>query len=122
MLERIQRSSKVTCFLQPPWALPRTDHAGFLSSRFPLKERWGRTDTRKHRTFRQHHLKLVSLLIRENTFTRNGTRARFDHLECSKDGKTLTGTQSGIDIRGKPFHGTGAAITQKRMVALRRSW
>jgi hypothetical protein len=56
--------------------------------------------------------KLVSPLIRENTFTRNGTKARFDHLECSKDGKTLTGTESGIDIRGKPFHGTGVAIRQ----------
>jgi hypothetical protein len=50
--------------------------------------------------------KVVSPLVRDNTFTRGGKKVRFDHIECSKDGKTFTGTESGIDIHGKPFHGT----------------
>lgn len=56
--------------------------------------------------------KVVSPLVRENTYTRGGKQARFDHIECSKDGKTFTGTESGIDIHGKPFHGTNVGIRQ----------
>ena len=56
--------------------------------------------------------RVVTRLIRENTFTRNGKKARFDHIECSKDGKTFTGTESGVDIHGKPFHGANVGIRQ----------
>ena len=56
--------------------------------------------------------KVVSQLVRENTWTRGGKQARFDHIECSKDGRTLTGTESGVDIHGKPFHGTNVATKQ----------
>ena len=56
--------------------------------------------------------KVVSPLVRENTYTRRGKQARFDHFECSKDGKTMTDTESGVDIHGKPFHGTNVATEQ----------
>jgi hypothetical protein len=56
--------------------------------------------------------KVVSPLVRENTYTRGGKQARFDHIECSKDGKTITDTESGIDIHGKPFHSTNVETKQ----------
>lgn len=56
--------------------------------------------------------KVVSPLVRENTFTRGGKQARFDHIECSKDGRMFTGTESGVDIHGKPFHGTNVGLRQ----------
>ena len=56
--------------------------------------------------------KLVGPVTRENTFTRGGKQVRFDGSVCSKDGKTRTHTESGVDIHGKPFHGTDVATKQ----------
>jgi hypothetical protein len=50
--------------------------------------------------------KIVSPFVRENTYSRGGKQTRFDRVECSKDGKTMTGTESGVDVHGKPFNGT----------------
>ena len=56
--------------------------------------------------------KLAGPLVRENTFTRGGKQVRFDRVVCSEDGKTRRHTESGVDINGKPFHGTDLATKQ----------
>jgi hypothetical protein len=57
--------------------------------------------------------KLISPFVREYVYTRGANkRARVDRMECSSDGMTIRGAESGIDIQGKPFH--GAAVMSKQ--------
>lgn len=57
--------------------------------------------------------KLISPFVREYIYTRGTNKqARIDRMECSSDGRTITGTESGIDIQGKPFHGTAVVTKQ----------